>query len=177
MSLGLNIRKISQSRWVSVSTSREFFSLNESRSWQIFRYKSWTKMTGLVLYSLDNFCFSLDDFVVLASVLTLRLRPLQSWSRSCHWNSDLFSLSLGLFIEIHIFLVSVSSLRLRPFQYWSRSRHWDPDIFSLGLHNPNMVSLIPVLFIISLYKGNKKRRLTGCGCRARTNYIGNSGWI
>ena len=163
-SLDLDICKISQSRWVSVSTSREFFSLNEFWSWQIFRYQSWTKFI-----SLDTLYFSINVSVVSISVLTLRLRPFQSLSRSCHWDSDLFSLGLSLVIETHTFLVSVSSLRLRPFQYWSQSCHWDPDIFSLHLHNPNLVSLIPVSLIISLYKGNKKRRLTGCGCRAGTN--------
>ena len=90
MSLGLDICKISQSRWVSVLTSIKFFSLYESRSQQIFRYQSQTKFTGLVLYSLDNFCFSLDVFLV--SVSTLRFRKFQSRSRQ--WDSDLFSLGL-----------------------------------------------------------------------------------
>ena len=135
MSLGLDICKIFQSRWVSVSTSIEFFSLDESRSRQILWYQSRTKFSGLVLYSLDNFCFGLDVFVVSVSVSTLRLKPFQSRSRSRHWDSDLFSLGLGLVIETHTFSVSVSvsSLRPRPFQSRSRSRHWDSDIFSLGL--------------------------------------------
>ena len=41
--LGLDIQQISQSRLVSVSTSIEFLSLDESRSQQIFRYQSQTR--------------------------------------------------------------------------------------------------------------------------------------
>ena len=66
-------------------------------------------------------------FSVLVSVSSLRLTSFQS--RSCHWDSDLFS--LGLVIETQKFSVSVSSLRLRHFQ--SRSRHWHSHLFSLGL--------------------------------------------
>ena len=106
MSLSLDIQEIFQSRWVSVSTSIEFFSLDESRSRQIFRYQSRTKFTGLVLYSLDNFCFSLDVFVVSVSVSTLRLRSFQSRSRSRNTESELLSLGIGLVIEIRNFKVS-----------------------------------------------------------------------
>ena len=103
MSLCLDIYKISQSRWFSVLTSKEIFSLDESWSPQIFRYKSPTKFTGLVIYSLDNFCFSLNVFLVLVFVSILRLRP--------------------------SVLVSVLSMRLRHFQSrsrWSKSGLADP---------------------------------------------------
>ena len=97
-----------------------------------------------------------SDFSVSVSVLSVRLTLLQSRSRSCHWDSHLFSLglvietwrfrsrswsrnwdshisSLGLVIETHIFSVSVSSLRLRHFQSRSWSHPWDSDLLSLGL--------------------------------------------
>ena len=143
MSLGPDICKISQSFWVSVSTSIEFFRLDESRPQQIFRYQSQNKFTGLFLYSLDNSCFSLNVFEVFASVSThtfsvssLRLRPFQSRSR--HWDSDLFSLSLGLVIDTQTVSISVLSLRLRHFQtrsrcQWSKSGLVDscPQLYSL----------------------------------------------
>ena len=140
MSLSLDIYKIFQSRWVSVSTSVKFPSLDESRYRPIFRYQSRTKFCGLVLHSLGNFCFSLDVFVVSVSVSTLRLRPFQSRSWSRHWHSDLFSLGLSLVIETQTFSVSVSvsSLRLEHFQSRSRSR-WSKS----GLVDPCSVRRPP----------------------------------
>ena len=46
MSLGLDIHKISKSRWVSVSTSSKFQSLDESRSWQLSKFKSRYSLPG-----------------------------------------------------------------------------------------------------------------------------------
>ena len=136
MSLGLDICKISQSRWVSVSTSIEFFSLDESRSWQILWYQSRTKFSGLVLYSLDNFYFCLDVFVV--SVSTLTLKPFKSRSR--HWDSDLFSLGLGLVIETQTFSVSVSVLMIQIWSCWSLFQigHWSCCI-SNSIHSLPLV--------------------------------------
>ena len=117
-------------------------------SWNKMRYNSLvakvtrcnSPFTGLVLYSLDNFCFSLDVFVVSVSVSTLRIRSFQSRSRYRHWDSDLFSLGLGLVIETQTFSVSVSLLRLRHFQSRSRSR-WSKsglaDPCEIPLKNPS----------------------------------------
>ena len=55
---------------------------NEFAVHKILRYQYGSKFFALVFYSLNNFCFSLDVFVVLVS--TLRLKPFQSWSRSHH---------------------------------------------------------------------------------------------
>ena len=61
--------------------------------------------------------------------LGIEVRHLQS--RSCHWDSDLFSLSLV--IETHIFSVSVSFLssKLRHFQPRSQSQFNDQNLVIL----------------------------------------------
>ena len=93
---------------VSVSTTIEFFSLNESWSRQILWYQSQIKFSGPVLYSLDNFC-----------LVSMFLWPR---SRSWLWDSNLFSLILVIETQTFPVSVSVSSLRLRHFQSRSRSR-------------------------------------------------------
>ena len=90
---------------------------------------------------LDKFSdISLEPNLLVSSFIvstTFVLVSMFLWSRSRSrlWDSDHFSLGLGLVIETQTFLVSVSvsSLRLRPFQSRSRSRHWDSDLSSLGL--------------------------------------------
>ena len=69
---------------------------------------------------------------VLVLVSSLKLKHFQSLCRSCHWDSDIFSVRPGFIIDSQTFsvLVSVLSMRLRLFQ--SQSRHWDSDLFSHG---------------------------------------------
>ena len=113
----------------------KFPSLDESRSRHL-QNSSVSMSLGL-----DKFSdISLEPNLLVSSFIvstTFVLVSMFLWSRSRSrlWDSDHFSLGLGLVIETQTFLVSVSvsSLRLRPFQSRSRSRHWDSDIFSLGL--------------------------------------------
>ena len=172
MSLGLNIPEISQSRWVSVSTSKKFLSLDESRSrhptyipvsmslsldihkllkysWVIEPKKAAKQSESLDGVSVSSFAQSRNwDSDFLVSVSSIRLGRFQSRSQSCHWDLDIFS--LGFIIKTRTFSVSVlvSPLRLIPFQ--SRSCHWDSDIFSLGLglDDQNLVSLMPVWYSV-----------------------------
>ena len=72
---------------------------------------------------------------VSESVSKLRLGKIESWTRSRIWDSEIYSLGLGLEIETLKFTVSdsVSKLRLRKFESRTRSRNWDSENFSLGL--------------------------------------------
>ena len=75
----------------------------------------------------------IDTKIFSVSVSSLRLRHIQSRSRSRHCDSDLFS--LGLVIETQTFSVSVASLRLRPFQSRSRSSQSGlPDLKQLSFN-------------------------------------------
>ena len=131
MSLSLDFQEIFQSRWVSVSISKKFLSLDESRS-QHPRNSSVSVSTSNKFASLDINKISFPS-PLMGSQISARLL-MESQYRHL-WPS--------LVSETWIFLVSVLSLRLRHFQ--SRSHYWDSDIFSLGLglDDPNLVSLIP----------------------------------
>ena len=129
----------------------KFPSLDESRSRHL------QNCSVSMSLGLDKFSdISLEPNLLVSSFIvstTFVLVSMFLWSRSRSrlWDSDPFSLDLGLVIETQTFSVSVSvsSLRLRPFQSRSRSRHWDSDLFSLGLglDDPNLVSLIPDLTV------------------------------
>ena len=60
---------------------------------------------------------------------------LTSFAHSRQWDSDFFSLGLGLVIETQIF------------QPRSRSDHWDSDIFSLGLIIETYIFSVSVLVL------------------------------
>ena len=88
---------------VSVSTTIEFFGLDESWSRQILWYQSQIKSSDPVLYSLDNFC-----------LVSMFLWPR---SRSWLWDSNLFSLILV--IETQTFSVSISVSMIQILSHWS----------------------------------------------------------
>ena len=151
--LGLDIHWFSQSRWVSVSTSEKFLSLNESRSrhprnisvstslsldihkiskscWVIKQRKAKQKESNQTRYNqsksihlLDWVCFlqhqilTFDGWVSpvrekksrptnqktrIISEISMRLDGVSVstfFAQSCFWDSDIFSLGLGLVIE------------------------------------------------------------------------------
>jgi len=137
MSLGLDIREISQSRWVSVSTSKKSHTPVESLSKEKPNKRNLTKLD--TINHLQHQILTFDGWV--SPVREKKSRPTNKKTRiiseismsldgvsvsiffaqSRFWDSDFSSLGLGLVFETQIF------------QSRSRSRHWDSDLFSLGL--------------------------------------------
>ena len=140
MSLGLDIQEISQSWWVYVLTSKIFLSLDESRSRhpQIIKVllghfkpkkkesnQTWptrggweklqTNQSGIIEYwvhfmACRSFSFPLMGEAEISESLD-GVSVSTSFVQSRYWDSDFFSLNLGLVIETYIFQ--------------SLSRHWD----------------------------------------------------
>ena len=148
MSLGLDIREISQSRWVSVSTSKKSLSLDESRSrypinfpvsislgldihkiskscWVIKQRKAKQKESNQTRYNQSKSIHLLDWVCFLQhQILTFDgwVSPVrEKKSRPTNQKTRIIS-------EISMSLdgVSVST-------FFAQSRFWDSDFSSLGL--------------------------------------------
>ena len=109
MSLRLDIQEISQSRWVSVSTSTFAVSVSVSS----LRLGHFSLGLGLII---ETYTFSV-------SVSSLRLRPFQS--RSGYWDSEIFSLSLSLCLD------DPNLVSLIPAGIWLKNFLWKRGIRDL----------------------------------------------
>ena len=165
MSLGLDIREISQSRWVSVSTSKKSLSLDESRSrypinfpvsislgldihkiskscWVIKQRKAKQKESNQTRYNQSKSIHLLDWVCFLQhQILTFDgwVSPVrEKKSRPTNQKTRIIS-------EISMSLdgVSVST-------FFAQSRFWDSDFSSLGLVFETQI--FPVSVSVSLLR-------------------------
>ena len=160
--LGLDIHQISRSRWVSVSTSQKFLSLDESRSRhprnfsvsmslgldiQEISQSRWVSVsTSKKFLSLDESRSRHPTYIPVSMSLGLDIHKLSKYSwvikpkKAAKQSESLDGVSVSTsFAQSRHWDSDFSSLGLglaietQIFQSRSRSRQWDSDIFSLGL--------------------------------------------
>ena len=142
MSLILDIKEISQSRWDWEIKPREanltHFNQNQ------FIYSDLSKPCSREKYRPS-------EQAIVWGHLSYRIHfiplPTNGGQRPAKvsMESPYRHLLHSLGIETQMFSVLVSSLRLRHFQYWSQSCHWYSQLFSLGLFIETQTFSVSVL--------------------------------